>query len=198
MIVNLQGTLESRGVNDIEVTLGGVTFRVAVSTATLGALGPTGSTVKMLTHLVVREEELSLYGFATSIERAAFLALQGVSGIGPKLALVVLSLLSPVNLAHAVEAEDTDALSQVPGIGKRTAARLIVELKGKLEEFMLGDGASSPAVAQVDDPELTSALHALGFSQIEIRRAFGALDEESRSLPLEERIKQALQTVSAT
>ena len=198
MIVNLHGTLESRGVNDIEITLGGVTFRVAVSTATLGALGPTGSTVKIFTHLIVREEELSLYGFATSMERAAFLALQGVSGIGPKLALIVLSLLSPANLARAVEAEDTDALSQVPGIGKRTAARLIVELKGKLEEFMLGDGASPPTAAPMDDPELTAALQALGFSQIEIRRTLGALEEDSRSLPLEERIRQALQTVSAT
>jgi len=198
MIVNLHGTLESRGVNDIEITLGGVTVRVAVSTATLGALGPTGSTVRILTHLIVREEELSLYGFATSMERAAFLALQGVSGIGPKLALVVLSLLSPANLAHAVEAEDTDALSQVPGIGKRTAARLIVELKGKLEEFTLEDGASPAVVAPMDDPELTTALQALGFSQIEIRRAFGALEEDTRSLPIEERIRQALQTVSAT
>ncbi|MDP7619844.1 MAG: Holliday junction branch migration protein RuvA [Dehalococcoidia bacterium] len=198
MIVNLHGMLESRGVNDIEITLGGVTVRVAVSTATLGALGPTGSTVRILTHLIVREEELSLYGFATSTERAAFLALQGVSGIGPKLALVVLSLLSPANLAHAVEAEDTDALSQVPGIGKRTAARLIVELKGKLEEFMLGDGASPPGAAPMDDPELTTALQALGFSQIEIRRAFGALGEDSHSLPIEERIRQALQAVSAT
>ena len=198
MIVNLYGTLESRGVDYVEVALGGVTVHVAVSTATLGALGPTGSMVRLQTHLVVREDDLSLYGFATATEKAAFLALQGVSRIGPKLALIVLSLLSPANLARAVKAEDTDALAQIPGIGKRTAARLVVELKGKLDAIELIDDGGLPVVSQAEDPELTAALQALGFNQLEIRRAFGALGDRNRSLPLEERIKQALQTVSAT
>ena len=196
MIVNLRGTLESRGTDYVEIALEGVTVRVAVSTATLGDLGPTGSTVRLLTHLVVREDDLSLYGFATAPEKAAFLALQGVTGIGPKLALVVLSLVSPANLSRAVEAEDTDTLVLVPGIGKRTAARLIVELKGKLEEFEMGVDGSPPVSAPMDDPELTAALQTLGYNQIEIRRAFGTFDDESRVLPLEERIKRALQSVS--
>ena len=198
MIVTLQGLLEARGADYVEVAVGGVTLHVGVSTATLGVLGPTGANVRLLTHLVVRDDELSLYGFATPTERAAFLALQGVSGIGPRLALVVLSMLSPSNLARVVDAEDTDSLSQVPGIGKRTAARLVVELKGKLDAIELGADGPSIQVALSDDPELTQALQALGFSQVEIRRAFGARDGESRSLPLEERIKQALQTVSTS
>ena len=197
MIVNLQGTVEVRGTDHVGIALGGVTVHVAVSTATLGSIGPSGSTVRLYTHLVVREDELSLYGFATPTEKAAFLALMAVSGIGPKLALVVLSLLSPANLARAVNAEDTDALGQVPGIGKRTAARLVVELKGKLDAVEMSDDASAIAGVPSDDPELAEALRVLGFSHVEIRRAFGTLEDESRSLPLEERIKRALQIVSA-
>ncbi len=198
MIVTLQGLLEARGGDYVEMAVGGVTLRVGVTTPTLGGLGPIGANVRLLTHLVVRDDELSLYGFATPTEREAFLALQGVSGIGPRLALVVLSMLSPSNLARAVGAEDTDALSQVPGIGKRTAARLVVELKGKLEGIEFAADGAVPQAALSDDPDLAQALQTLGFSQMEIRRAFGARDDGSGSLPLEERIRQALQIVSAS
>ena len=135
----------------------------------------------------------SLYGFRSPEERASFLALLGVSGIGPRLALVILSVLSPARLVEAIEQGDAAALSKAPGVGKRSASRIIVELKGKLDELDVAGlaGSGPPAVA---DSELTAALQALGYTGSEIRRAVAAVsgaDPESRP-PIGERIRLAL------
>ncbi|MDA1095956.1 MAG: Holliday junction branch migration protein RuvA [Chloroflexi bacterium] len=197
MIVNVRGTLEGRGADSVRVTIGGVTLQVRVSTSTSSALGPVGSTVSLLTHLLFRDDAITLIGFATAEEKTAFLALQNVSGIGPRLALEVLSVLTPARLAEAIESGEADTIVQVPGIGKRTAARMIVELKGKLDEVAYEVGGA-PGANPASDPDLAGALQALGYTSGEIRRAAGALSDATRNMPLEDRIRGALQALATS
>ena len=197
MIVNVRGTLDGRAVDSVRVTIGGVTLEVRVSSPTASALGPVGSIVSLFTHLLVRDDALTLIGFATAEEKTAFLALQNVSGIGPRLALEVLSALTPARLTEAIESGDADMIIQVPGIGKRTAARMIVELKGKLDDVAYEVGGV-PGANPASDPDLAGALQALGYTSGEIRRAVGALPDSTRSMPLEDRIRGALQALATS
>lgn len=194
MITTVQGLLEERGSDWVQVSLGGIGLHISTPTTTIAALGPVGATVRMHTQLQVRDDSLVLYGFATVEERTAFLALQTVSGIGPRLALVILSTLSPARLAEAIETADADAFTQVPGVGKRTASRLLIELKGKLEDLAIEGMA--PAATPAADPDLTTALQSLGYSSMEVRRALASLSEEDRAVSLEDRLRRALQTIS--
>jgi Holliday junction DNA helicase RuvA len=195
MITSIQGVLEARGPDWVQVVIGGVGLHVSAPSSTVAALGPVGSIVKLHTQLQVREDSLVLYGFASVEERMAFLALQTVTGIGPRLALVALSVLTPLRLAQAVESNDVDTLSSVPGVGKKTASRIAMELKGKLDELAIA--GSPPIVTPAADPDLAEALQALGYSQPEVRRALASLTEDDRSRPLEERIRRALQAVAS-
>ena len=195
MITSVQGVLEARGSDWVQVAIGGIGLQLFATSATIATLGPVGATVRLHTQLQVRDDSLTLYGFATLEERIAFLALQTVSGVGPRLALLILSAMPPGRLAEAVEAEDADALVQTPGVGKRTAARLIVELKGKLEEIAIGEGVV-PVAAPAADPDLTAALQALGYTPMEVRRALAGLPDADREVPLEDRLRRALQTIA--
>ncbi len=150
----------------------GVGFRLLMSTPTLSTLPADGSEARVFTHLHVREDELTLYGFATQDEREAFEALLGVSGVGPKVALGVLSALSPDELAQAVTTQDVALISSVPGIGSKTAQRIIVDLAGRLptEAAASADTAArrgaNPAVTEVRE-----ALLGMGFSAAETAQA---------------------------
>ena len=193
MISSIEGLVVGRGEDWVEVAIGGVGVRASVPSSVVGEIGPVGAPVRLYTHLQVRDESITLYGFRSAEERAAFLALLGVSGIGPRLGLVILSLLSPARLVEAIEQGDAAALTKAPGVGKRGASRIIVELKGKLDELDVASLAGSGAPT-VSDSELTSALQALGYTGVEIRRAVaavGAADPEARP-PIEERIRRAL------
>jgi Holliday junction DNA helicase RuvA len=188
MIRALQGVLEAVGPDWALLGVGGVSLQVFVPTSALAALGPPGSPVRLHTHLVVREDGLSLYGFPTGEGLRLFELLLGVSGVGPRLALSLLSSLSPEALAQAIVKEDAEALTAAPGIGKRTAARVVLELKGKLEQ----EWALVAAAPGDTRGEALEALLSLGYSPAEARRAVAALPADA-SLSVEEQVRQALQ-----
>jgi Holliday junction DNA helicase RuvA len=167
------------------VDVAGVAYELDVPMSTFYSLPANGETVSLFTHLVVREDAHNLYGFATGEERAAFRQLIRISGIGARTALAVLSGMSVGDLAHCIAAQDAAALVRIPGIGKKTAERLLLELKGRLAE-----GAAAPAGARGSD--VVNALVALGYSEKEAQAAVQGL---SADMPVAEAIRAALKTL---
>ena len=191
MIATLEGILEYRGDDSVIINVGGIGFRVYVPTSTSGQLGAVKGRVSLYTHLHVREDNISLYGFASSEELTLFKSLISVTGIGAKLALALLSALNPGQLVMAITSGDIDLLSQTPGIGKKIASRLVVELKGKLENDWR-DVALPLAPERVD---VIAALTGLGYSVMEATKAISKLPD-SEGLSLEEKVKMALQQMA--
>jgi Holliday junction DNA helicase RuvA len=189
MIAGIEGKLQSRSTDGAVVRVGGVSLQVYMPTSTLSALGGIGSEVQLLTHLYLREDNVALYGFATGEELEVFRTLIGVSGVGPKVALNILSALNPGQLAIAIASGNADLLSQVPGVGPKMAGRLALELKGKLDGMMV----SAPAEG---DSEVIVALTSLGYSAAEAASALASLPDSS-DLSVEEKIKLALQYFAA-
>ena len=169
MIALLQGEVAVRRADHVVVSCGGVGYRLAVSAETLRHVPKLGKPVVLHTHLIVRDDALLLYGFATEEERDLFLLLIGVQSVGPKMALAVLSGGSPRDLLGAVAAGDTARLQAAPGIGKRTAERIVVELREKVGGLTTEDPI---VVARGDDPRLLArdGLVGLGFSAQEAER----------------------------
>lgn len=187
MIGSLAGKLQARQDDTIILNVGGVGFRVRVSANTAAGLGGIGSETQVFTHLRVREDELSLYGFATEEELRLFETLMTVSGVGPKVALSILSAAPIETLKLALAEGNVDALTAVPGIGKKTAQRLVLELKGKIDVAGLADvGEISPL-----DKDVIDALINLGYSAAEATRATRAVS--SRAKTIEDRVRMALQ-----
>lgn len=169
MIGRLQGKLIEKAPPQILIDVNGVGYEVDVPMSTFCNLPTEGQPLTLLTHMVVREDAQLLYGFATASERQAFRALIRISGIGPRIALAVLSGMSPNDLADAVEQNNIGLLTRVPGIGKKTAERLVLELKGKLN----GSAFASTLGATASDVhnDIVSALLALGYSEREAQSA---------------------------
>jgi Holliday junction DNA helicase RuvA len=191
MIATLEGILEYRGNDSIIINVGGIGFRVYVPTSTLSQVGAIKDKVYLYTHLHVREDNISLYGFASSEELALFKNLISVSGIGAKLALVLLSALNPEQLVMAITSGDIDLLSQAPGIGKKMASRLVVELRGKLEK----EWKEIALPLALESADVIAALTGLGYSLVEATKAISKLPD-SKELSLEEKIKIALQQMA--
>lgn len=191
MIAAVRGTLESRGVDHALVAVGGVVLRVASSATTLRDLGEVGASVALHTHLYVREDLLQLYGFRTIEELRLFETLLGITGIGPRLALAILSFASVDQLQTAILGEDTALLSKVPGVGRKTAARIVLELRGKLTAAV-GVGTRAGVPADPATSEVLEALQALGYTSAEALQAVQALGEETRDLTPEQRVFAAL------
>jgi len=188
MIATLRGRVTAKGDNHVVVEVGGIGFKVYVSPSFLDGLSGIGQEISLFTYLHVRENELALYGLSAPENLRLFELLLGVSGIGPKVALRIVSLISTEGLRAAISQGDAAALTQIPGIGKKTAERLMIELKDKLGvslEFM-----SYPALTHAD-AEVISALTSLGYSISEAQAAVRTLPKED--LPLEEKIRLALQ-----
>jgi Holliday junction DNA helicase RuvA len=162
VIAFLTGRVAAKSASYALLEVGGVGFKLAMSTRSLASLPAEGDEVTVFTHLHVREEELSLFGFESDEERSLFERLITVSGVGPKVALSVLSALSPGALVRAIAGEDVALLSSVPGIGKKTAQRLIIELKDKLDlpDLAGAGGGPEPAAAAA----ARDALLSMGFS----------------------------------
>ncbi len=189
MIATLHGKLQHRGEDDLIVNVGGVGFLVRVPSRLLAELGAVGSDVMLYTYLRVREDELSLYGFADPAERRLFETLLTVSGVGPRVALNVLSSASADTLQLAIAQGNVDVLTGIKGIGKKTAERLVLELKGKLDVSGLGEvGELSPA-----DQDVINALVNLGYSAAEAARAARAVPSSVKTV--EERVLRALQNL---
>jgi Holliday junction DNA helicase RuvA len=193
MIERLTGTLAAVTGEAVVVDVGGVGFLVDVSAITYRDLPAVGAPLVLLTHLQVREDALQLYGFSTEEERELFRLFIGVSKIGPKLALAALSSRRPVALKRALATGDVAAFSSVPGIGKKTAERLILELKDKVGDLSLSAGGPGGAgVLDYDDGPLSvarAALLELGFASAEVDKLLARADSTQ---PVESIIKQAL------
>ncbi|MBA7650114.1 Holliday junction ATP-dependent DNA helicase RuvA [subsurface metagenome] len=188
MIASLYGKLESLGSDGAIINVGGIGFQVYMPTSTLSTLGKIGEEVKLHTHLHLREDNAALYGFASTDELGLFQNLISVSGLGPKLALAMLSAMNIERLTMAIATSGTDLLIEVPGIGKKMANRLILELKEKIGAGWI----TTPAVQLAEEnAEVVAALTSLGYSVSEATRAVASLPVDSK-LSLEDRVKQAL------
>lgn len=187
MITAIEGRLAGTGPDWADVTIGGgVTMRV--STPDTGAFGAVGEAVRLFTTLQVRDDSITLYGFATQEARTAFETLVTVNGVGPKVAIAVLSAMTTDSLALAVSAGDPAAFKVVSGVGTKTANRIILELKGKLDW-----SGMVPAGPQVSaDQELVDALTSLGYSAPEVMSAIAALPA-GETLTLEEKVRACLE-----
>ncbi len=188
MIARLRGVLESITKDSAVVNVGGVGFGVHPSAAARARLNGVGQPAEFFTHLHVRENELSLYGFASEEEHALFELLLSVKGVGPKVALAVLASGPPDTVRAAIANDQPDVLTRVPGVGTRTAKAIILHLKDKV-----GVGLAAAPVAYLTDTdaEVMSALTGLGYSVVEAQTALASLPRDP-SIPLDERLRQAL------
>ena len=188
MIASLHGRLEALGSDWAIIDVGGVGFQVYMPTSTLSTLGAIGKEVKLHTHFHLREDNATLYGFTSAAELGLFQTLISVSGLGPKLALAMLSALDVEKLTMAIATGSTDLLTVVSGVGKKLANRLILELKEKIGAGWI----TTPAVQLVEEnAEVLAALTSLGYSIAEATRAVAGLPPDSE-LSLEDKVKQAL------
>jgi Holliday junction DNA helicase RuvA len=165
MIAHVTGRVASRTPTSCVVEVGGIGLRLSMSTTSLAHLPAEGDEVTVYTYLHVREDELALFGFESTDERELFEKLITVSGIGPKVALSALSALSPRELASAIAREDDTLIATIPGIGKKTAQRLIIELKDRIGAGELGPRSASASSASA---AATDALGSMGFSSAEV------------------------------
>ena len=189
MISSLQGKLESLGSDGAIINVGGIGFQVYMPTSTLSTLGSIGKEVKLYTHLHLREDNVTLYGFGSAEELALFETLIGVSGLGPRLALAMLSGMSAEQMTMAIATGSTDLLTTIPGIGKKMANHLVLELKEKIGAGWIITPATQFAQENTD---VLAALISLGYSAAEATKAVAAMPP-SPDLSLEDKIKLALQ-----
>ena len=199
MIASLRGRLAAKEPNRIIVDVGGVGYDVAVPLSTYYTLGDAGSDVSLRVHTHVREDTLALYGFSTTLELQIFERLIGISGIGPKLALAVLSGIEVADLVRAVQLGDVGRLTAIPGIGRKTAERIGLELKDKLpkgliEEAAAGAGAGDRGGGLRQD--LLSALLNLGYHRPLAEKAVDAALARTASPAFETVLKQALRELA--
>ena len=189
MIAVLHGKLEVLGSDWAIINVGGIGFQVYMPTTALSTLGTAGEEVKLHTHLHLREDGATLYGFTSAEERGLFQTLIGVSGLGPRLALAMLSAMNAEKLTMAIATGSADLLTGIPGIGKKMADRLILELKEKI-----GAGWVTTPAAELaqENTDVLAALISLGYSVSEANRAVATLPP-SPDLSLEEKIKLVLQ-----
>jgi Holliday junction DNA helicase RuvA len=197
VIASLRGTLLDRGADHLVVEVGGLGYQVTVSPTTVLSVGDIGDEVFVWVHHHIREDTQALYGFATADARRCFTALLGAHGVGPALALAILSVHGPVDLARVLAEDDVGALCLVPGVGKKTAARLLIELKSRLDIPLdidastvagpTGDGSGSSRA------DVREALTGLGYGTEEIRDVLADLPDADDPGAL---LKQALQRLA--
>ncbi len=188
MIASLRGILESLGNDGAIINVNGIGFQVYLPTSTLSSLNKIGKEVMLYTHLHLREDEATLYGFASADELRLFQTLIGVSGLGPKLALAMLSAMNIEQITMAIASGNAKLLTVIPGIGKKMADRLVLELKDKV-----GAGWVTAPAAQLaeENAEVLTALTSLGYSISEATKAVASLPPSS-DVSLEEKVKLAL------
>jgi len=192
MIAMLRGAVLEKGIDHVLVDVNGVGYRVAVSLNTLASLPSVGQTATLHTELIVREDSLSLVGFATVDERAAFGLVTGVQGIGPKLAMSILSTMEPGELGRAVRDGDHARLTKIPGIGKKTAERLVLELRDKFA----GGTATSTAPKLAASSTVSSALINLGYKPAEAERAAAEAQKAHPGAAVADLVKAALRALA--
>ena len=188
MIAGINGTIQKIEENSLVLGVGGVSVRVSVPKTVLRNLPGVGRSLRLHTHLIVREQELSLYGFETEEDLSLFEILLGISGVGPKVALSILATLSPELLKGAIIREETAVLQRVPGIGKKTAERIMFQLRDKLD--FTAETTTIPLVNDID-ADVIDVLTSLGFSIVEAQSALQNLPRDVTNV--NERVQLALQ-----
>ena len=195
MIGSLNGLIISKKPSEVLLEVNGIGYEVYIPLSTSFKLPSVDQTVQLLTHLLVREDQHTLYGFITEDERKLFRALIKISGVGAKLALTILSGINVEGFIRSVQMQDVDTLVHLPGIGKKTAERLLVEMKDKVGQ--MGDIAQNDAVESKDlriIKEAHNALTSLGYKSVEARKILDGID--SNGLTVEALLKQALQSLN--
>ena len=201
MIERLRGILAEKDGEGVVVDVSGVGYRASVPVGAIGSLPPLGEECVLHTRMIVREDAISLFGFATKEERAAFDALTAVSKIGPKLAVAVLSTLSPAEISAAVARDDAVKLATVPGLGKKTAERVVLELKGKDFAVFAPEGVTPNGSAAVEPGagtymEAREALTGLGYSLEEAEQAMREVPDEKTGT-VEGYVREALRRIGS-
>ncbi len=191
MIGAIRGRIASKAPPQLTVDVGGLGYELEAPMSTFFHLPPVGSEVSLLTHLVVREDAHVLYAFATEEERRLFRSLIRVSGVGPKIALALLSGMSVAAFSACVQSEDVAALTRVPGVGRKTAERLIVEMRDRLGPAPAATAVAAAPTAATAENEAYGALVALGYRPAEATRLLKAV--EPGTYTTEELIRRALQ-----
>lgn len=201
MIALLRGRLVEKHPNRLIVDVGGVGYDVAVPLSTFYELAEPGSDVSLRVHTHVREDLIALYGFGSPLEQALFERLISVNGVGPKLALAVLSGIEPAELMRSVRTADVARLSSIPGIGKKTSERIVLELKDKLPSGAASEGGAAAAAAREPDADLRtdvlSALVNLGYQRAYAEKAIDAVLKDPQAPRAFDRVlRQALRGLS--
>ena len=198
MIYNVRGTLTYTDINYAVVECGGVGFKCFVSMTTLKELPPLGKEANLYTYLAVREDSMDLFGFATQQELDAFKLLITVSGVGPKAAMAVLSVLPPDRLSIAVSSGDVKSIQSAQGVGKKTAERIVLELKDKMLGIAPSNAAAVQSIQAVasnsDAQEAVEVLVSLGFNQSDAATVVGAMD---KGLSVDDMIRKGLKQLSS-
>lgn len=198
MIGSLRGTFAARPADaEVLVDVGGVGYRLTVSAPTAASLGSVGADVYLYVHTHVREDAIVLYGFLHDDERRCFEVLLGAHGVGPALALAILSQLSPAALTTALLEEDADALCAVPGVGRKTAARLLIDLRSRLELPDFSVSSTAANTVTVARAEVRAALVELGYGPEEIRGALDRVSPEEEEDSVEELLRGALRELAS-
>ena len=195
MIGSLNGLIISKRPSEVLLEVNGIGYEVYIPLSTSFKLPSVDQTVQLLTHLIVREDQHTLYGFITEDERKLFRALIKISGVGAKLALTILSGINVEGFIRSVQMQDVDTLVHLPGIGKKTAERLLVEMKDKVGQ--MGDIALNDSIESKDlriIQEAHNALTSLGYKSVEARKILDGID--SNGLTVEALLKQALQSLN--
>jgi Holliday junction DNA helicase RuvA len=200
MIGFLRGRLTTKHPPQLLIDVGGVGYEVEAPMSTFYVLPPTGTDISLFTHLVVREDAHVLFGFGTERERRLFRELIKVSNVGPKLALALLSGMSVESFLLCIEAQDADTLVRIPGVGRKTAERLLIEMKDRIKTFsaleaVLPRAEGMPPAANEAQAEAFSALVALGYKPAEITRLLKGVDPAAKTV--EDLIRGALQAAAA-
>ena len=193
MIASIHGVLEARRADQAIIRVGGFSLRILASASTLGQLGEPGNEVTLHTHFQVREDGMALYGFTAESERDAFEQLLNISGVGPKVALALLGNMNAQTLYQAIADEDLQRLSLAPGVGKKLAGRLVLELKGKLPSLAGISGAGAPVAGGSIQAEVLEALMGLGYSTAEAQAALRKIPQD-HPMTLEEQVTFALRS----
>jgi holliday junction DNA helicase RuvA len=195
MIAHLRGKLLTKHPNQAIVETGGVGYDLTISVPTFSELPALGSEVALHVHTHVREDIIALYGFLRSAEKRLFEKLITVSGIGPKLAITILSGMAADEMVNAIRGNDIARLTRIPGIGKKTAERMVLELRDKLTVEKAGDIPAAPAVSPIEE-DVLSALVNLGYQRAAAEKALATVSRNGKSGPFDALFREALSALS--
>jgi Holliday junction DNA helicase RuvA len=196
VIAQVRGTLLRKEPQEAIVDVGGVGYRLTIPLSTFYRIGEPGIEVTLLTHTHVREDTLALFGFLTAAEQALFEKLIAVTGVGPRLAISILSGIEPPDLVSALRSGDVPRLTRIPGVGKKTAERLVLELKDRLQAFALAEEPATAGPAAPSREDVVSALVHLGYSRPEAERGVERALKEDGGGRFEDLLRRTLRILS--